>query len=486
MGVAEVTEQERRIRILRLKQAQARAAASAQPTDYRGEGGGRGTSLEAALIGARQGVTFGFGDEINAGVRAGMDWLGGENFGEAYDQRLAHERGLLEQVRGENPAASLGGEITGAILPSLLTGGTTSLVGAGVRGAAGGAAYGFGEGEGGAEDRARNAVTAALIAGPASVVGQGVGNAIAKRVGTNAAAKAAPSVDDLKGEATALYRAAEASGVQASAQQTDDLANAVTRIAQGRNIVMPGGEYADKYGDIKDIARVVEQYRGQVMTPGQMKVVRESFQEAAKQPGREGKIGKEMLDTLDQWTQTIAPELRQGDAFYAKAMRGQKIEQTVELARNRSGQFSGSGFENALRTEFRQLHRRILKGQEKGFSEAEIEAIRKVAEGGPVENVLRWIGKAAPTGVVSMGIGGGMPFLIGNALAGPGVGMAAGAGTMAVGGLGRMAATAAQSRNAEIASALARSGGQLPVTPSPAVQQIVRALQAGQRPLAAQ
>jgi len=74
--------------------------------DYRGEGGGRGTRLEALLIGARQGVTLGFGDEINAGVRAAGDWMGGQEFGASYDKRLEHERGLLNQRIRSQPTAA--------------------------------------------------------------------------------------------------------------------------------------------------------------------------------------------------------------------------------------------------------------------------------------------------------------------------------------------------------------------------------------------
>jgi hypothetical protein len=212
-----------------------------------------------------------------------------------------------------------------------------------------------------------------------------------------------------------------------------------------------------------------------------MQVVRESLQEAAKAPGRQGKIGTTMLREFDGFTSAIAPELRQGDALWSKAMKGGKIEQLVELAGSRAGQFSGSGFENALRTEFRALERQIIKGQVKGLSQAEKDAISKVARGGPIENIMRWVGKAAPTSIVSAGMGGGMPFLIGNAFGGPAVGAAAGIGTMAAGGAARKAATALQGRNAEIASALARSGGQMQV-PAPATAQIIEALMAAQRP----
>jgi hypothetical protein len=222
------------------------------------------------------------------------------------------------------------------------------------------------------------------------------------------------------------------------------------------------------------------------MTPGQMQVVRESFQEAAKQPGREGRIGTQMLREFDTFSKGVAPQLREADAVYSRAMKGSRIEQAVELARVQAGQFSGSGFENALRTQFRALERQIVKGQIKGLSDAEKDAISKVARGGAIENISRWLGKAAPTSIVNAGLGGGMASMVGTMFGGPGVGAAIGAGTMAAGAGGRKLATALQSRNADVAGALARSGGQLPTQPpSPAVQQAIAALIAMQRaPLA--
>lgn len=87
------------------------------------------------------------------------------------------------------------------------------------------------------------------------------------------------------------------------------------------------------------------------------------------------------------------------------------------------------------------------------------EAIRRVAEGTKYANALRNMGKMAPTGVVSMGLGGGVPFMVGNAFGGPGLGAVAGAGAMGSGFLARDAATRVTQRNALLAEMLARSGG---------------------------
>lgn len=145
-------------------------------------------------------------------------------------------------------------------------------------------------------------------------------------------------------------------------------------------------------------------------------------------------------DVLSGNPEQAAQALNSARKFWRDASVARSIEKEIELAGNRAGQFSGSGFENALRTQFRQLHARIIKGHERGFSPEEIAAIKKVVDGGTFENVSRFIGKLAPTGVVSGGIGAGGGF----ALFGP----AGAVGVPAVGLLGRHLATRATINNA--------------------------------------
>lgn len=480
------------------KQEPPAPAAATQPAaqDFRGEGGGRGTSLEAALIGARQGVTFGFGDEINAGVRAAGDWLGGKvglseptGYGEAYDARLAHERGLLEQTREENPVSSVAGEVGGAVLPALLTGGASAPMSVG-RGAAIGAGgsglYGFGESEGGLVERAKDAGMSAAVGGALGGGTTAVVNAIMGRGAKTAAARAVPSVDDLKADAGALYQAAQRNGVTATQAQTQGLSATMSGIARNEGLISPTGRVSAAYPKVTEALKMVDDYAKGVMTPEQMQQVRKTFQAAAKSADpQESRVGTMMIREFDDFVGQLAPEFREANALYAKAMKGDMIDTAIELAGSQAGTFSGSGYENALRTQFRVLDRKIIKGQLKGLSDAEIDGIRRVANGGPVENTLRDLGRLAPTGPVSLGVTGGVPFMVGNAFGGPALGTGLGAGAVAAGWGGRKAATAMQSRNAEIASALLRSGGQLPAqTPSPAQAMVIEALIGAQRPLA--
>jgi hypothetical protein len=115
-------------------------------------------------------------------------------------------------------------------------------------------------------------------------------------------------------------------------------------------------------------------------------------------------------DVLSGDPARAARSLETARNLWRDASKARTIEKEIELAGNRAGQFSGSGYENALRTQFRQLSARIIRGTERGWTEAEIKAIKRVASGGGMDNVYRMIGKLAPTGVVSGGIGAGIGY----------------------------------------------------------------------------
>lgn len=271
-----------------------------------------------------------------------------------------------------------------------------------------------------------------------------------------------PDVDALKSQAGGLYDAARAQGATASPTQVNAIADDLMKTLRGEGLITPKGNMAGSYPRVSDAIKLVDDYRGAPMTPTEMLQVRKAFQAAAQSADPvEARIGTILIRQFDDFTSPLAPQIAEANQIYRRAMQGDLIETTVELAGSRAGQFSGSGFENALRTEFRALERKIIKGQLKVTAD-EQALISRIAQGGFAENLARDIGKAAPRGVVSSGIAGGVPFAVGTAIGGPALGTALGAGTLAAGEVGRRIATALQARNAGLLSALARSGGQLP------------------------
>lgn len=129
------------------------------------------------------------------------------------------------------------------------------------------------------------------------------------------------------------------------------------------------------------------------------------------------------------------------------------MDEMIDRAKISAPNFSGSGFENALRTEFRQLAKN--EKRLRFFSADERAAIKKVAQGGALANTARAVGKFAPTGVVSSVMSGGA----GAAIGGP-VGAVA---LPAVGFAGRALATALTKRNVNSLEAIVRAGGSSPL-----------------------
>lgn len=266
------------------------------------------------------------------------------------------------------------------------------------------------------------------------------------------------SGDDLFAQAKGLYDDAARNGVTANQQGTQGLADDIRSIAASEGLITPAGRIAQSYPKINDAINMVDDFAAGQMDAGQMQTVRRTFQNAAKSadPG-EARVGTIMLKKFDDFVEPLAPEFKKANKLYRRASLGDVTDTANELAEARSGQFSGSGFENARRTEYRALDRNIIKGKMKGLTPDQEAAIKKVSRGGVLENTARGLGRAAPTGVVSAGLGGGVPFLIGNAVGGPAVGTAAGVGTMAAGAGARNIATRMGGKNAEIAEMLMRS-----------------------------
>lgn len=280
---------------------------------------------------------------------------------------------------------------------------------------------------------------------------------------------AAPSVDELKTQASSLYDKAKDSGIIFPQPFVRAAASDIASQA-----ISDGIDPTLHPGAVAALKRVAEAAGG-ALTVGDAQTLRRVIAAAARDPANpdQARIAGKMLSSWDKFVSSGAPELQQANAIYHQAKNGELIQQAIDLAGSRAGQFSGSGFENALRTEFRTMERQIIKGDLQGLSDDEVAAISKVARGGPIENILRFIGKFAPSGNIST-IGGA---LAGNAFGGP-VGAAA---VLGGGALGRNAATALTSRNAAIAAALARRGSTAPVIPAITqnTQQIAQALALG-------
>ncbi|MBA3768500.1 MAG: hypothetical protein H0W99_16280 [Acidobacteria bacterium] len=154
-------------------------------------------------------------------------------------------------------------------------------------------------------------------------------------------------------------------------------------------------------------------------------------------------------DVLAGDPQAAVKSIKGARALWSRMSKGEVIEDAMKRAGVRAGQFTGSGYENGLRKEFRDIS--LNKKRMNSFNKEEQAAIRKVAMGGPVDNIMRQFGKFAPTGVVSTAVSTGLGFTLGGgigAVALPAAGFAA-----------RRGATNMTIANAERAGQIARMGG---------------------------
>lgn len=146
--------------------------------------------LAGTLRSLEQGASFGFGDEINAGLRS---TFGKEKYGEA----LADERAKNAQFSEQHPVISTVSEIAGGV-PMMFLPGMQGVTGAkylanaktalqaakrsSAVGAGFGSIAGFGHGEGGLQNRAENALQAGAVSGamaaPLGYAGYKLGEAI--------------------------------------------------------------------------------------------------------------------------------------------------------------------------------------------------------------------------------------------------------------------------------------------------------------------
>lgn len=148
-----------------------------------------------ARTGLGQGVAFGFGDEIEAGVGAAYDkFVKGKDFTDSYADRKENIDENISQFRESNPVAAYGSEVVGSIgtgalaVPKLLAKGATKIssklgskkaqdklkdaaANTYIQGAVSGGLYGAGTGEGSVADRASNA---AMLAAASPVLQKGI------------------------------------------------------------------------------------------------------------------------------------------------------------------------------------------------------------------------------------------------------------------------------------------------------------------------
>jgi hypothetical protein len=445
-------------------------------------------TLGDAQEGLAQGISFNLADEaygvVGTPFRMAANAISGADAGKGFGQRVSDAyarsrdfaREGYKQARERSPIATTVGEVGGgmALGGTAQRGGLSllnaakptygSMIGRGAaEGAAYGGAYGFGAGEGGIENRVDSAASGAAL----GAVTGGATGAIGAKMAKNAAVKSIPSSKALKQAGSAAYKEAEAAGLKVTDSAfdnvVDDIYKSSSKLGLDKGLTPDSWAALDRLNAVKGSPKTLEEL-------STLREVASGARDAVKP--KDQMIARGIVEKIDNFVDNLKPaDVMAGDAIkgasalnkardlWKRGSKGQEIDTLIELAKSRAGQFSGSGFENALRTEFRALDRELIKYGNKGFTKAEVDAIRKVGRGGPVENALRYFGKLAPTGVVSAGSGAGLGYMLGGPVGAVAVPLAAIPA--------RLGARAMTSANADYATALIRAGGKIP-----AVQQL--------------
>lgn len=291
-------------------------------------------------------------------------------------------------------------------------------------------------------------------------------NTISNILRTRDYISSAPTTQALRDAAKAKYVTGHGKGLKIKPAGTAILDGKLRALASEAGYITPTGRIAENT-NLRQLFALLDDYQAGPVTTKQMQALRRQINSMAGSVEPEvSRMGVMMKREYDDFLAALTPEFRDANKLNAQAMRGEMMDKAEDLAVDRASQFSQSGMENALRTEYRQLSRDISKGKLKGLRPDQVEAIRNVSRATGATKLLRSIGKFAPRGPVSA-MSHSLPAYVGFQLGGvPGAAVLGGA-TMGLGLLGQMGATQLQRGAQRYASAAMRQP--VPMVPAPRV-----------------
>lgn len=409
-----------------------------------------------------QGITFGWGDELRGALHGGIAAAQGGDFGKTYDYVVNDARESLERERRLNPVGSFAAELAGAIPTGMLAGGQLAGKGAtllqrmGTTGAVGfgqGAAYGAGAADGDIQDRATSALTGGLAGGAVGAVVPIAGNAISNFIQKSqqgrvldAAAKVAPSADDLRSAASNMFEQATGGAPLAINDNSymrflGDVQTFGQKLRINPNLDQKSIGLWEMMQSIADDAA----QGGVVIDMKDLHLLRQAAQRVSmSSEGRDAAFANTVIGKLDDFIQGLKPadilggndpsqaanSLMRGISVWSRANKVGLIEEAIRI-----GQSQAAGPEKGIRNTLRRM---IFNKPEvwRRFSAAEQQAIKDVIDGTPGSNLMKLVGTFGFGGnTATNGIGGAAGMALGQMAGGP-VGMVVGP---VIGSVGRNA-----------------------------------------------
>ena len=303
---------------------------------------------------------------------------------------------------------------------------------------------------------------AVLDADPTAKAVSAAGKAIQERLprtpGNREFIEDAPGPDQLRAQAGELYDKADASGVRFKSDYYDQFVD--TALAK----MVDEGADPILSPKISRIADVLEKTKGSTPSIAQLAITRKQFSNAAgsadRAEARLGSIGVDMVDDfVEGGASSVGGTLAEARGIWSRLKKSEIIDDAIENA-----SAAQAGIEAGLRNQFRGLWQARNSKKMRGFSDAELAAIKSVAQGDLSANVLRRIGS------LGGGLDQGRNML--NLMAGAGAGAAVGGpvGAMAVPLAGYAAARASKAgtqNRANLARAITARGETPKQTPIP-------------------
>lgn len=414
---------------------------------------GGDSPLATAIGWAAQGATFGASDELSAALES--------LFGADYNRSLAKYRGALDLGREANPNTALASEIVGAMAVPVPIG-KGGIVRGAVNGGLMSGLYGFLSGEGGAASRAQDAMGAAAlgagVGGTVGLLGAGAQKAmdsVAKQRQIRAAARNAPTTDELRALGKAAYDRVDAAGVQVAPSEFRKAASGIIGDMHAQGLDATGGALSltPKSARVAQLLDEASQSNAGIPFREIDQLRRKAAIPAGSIDNRtEAALGASAIKGLDDFinnlgpsqvvagnASTLADDIATARSTWARMSKSQKIDDAIEAG---SGYLSGSG--SGIRNRFKSLYTNPKLAR--GFTEAERKLIAGVANGSIPEKMLQMAGQGVGN-VATMAAGyagGGVP----GAIAGAGV-----AGAL------RSASDAITRRKAEMVRAIIANGG---------------------------
>jgi len=275
---------------------------------------------------------------------------------------------------------------------------------------------------------------------------------------TRELSEAVPSIDQLKDTSRAVYREIDDAGITlksgAFSDLTSRLEKAVNKAGFDPDITPKTARALNRFQELRgndvplsevDNLRTVAQNAARSLEPAEsalgsmmIEIVDEFLDKSGSRalqgpPGQVKELGKRYKTARDLW---------------GRARRSELIEESFEKARNQA-----SGFENGIRTQFRQILN--SKKKRRFFNKEELNAMKRVVQGTKAENFAKLVGRLGfSEGGATNILGGATGVALGGAAGGiPGAVI-----VPVIGQVSRKLAQRMTAKNAEFADQVIRSG----------------------------